>query len=31
MYVSVAVGHSKKRTKTFKGDGLPYWNEEFSL
>ena len=31
VYVSVAVGHSKKRTKTFKGDGLPYWNEEFSL
>ena len=31
VYVSVAVGHSKKRTKTVKGDGLPYWNEEFAL
>ena len=31
VYVSVAVGHSRKRTKTFKGDGIPYWNEEFSL
>ena len=31
VYVSVAVGQSRKRTKTFKGDGIPYWNEEFSL
>jgi hypothetical protein len=31
VYVSVAVGQSRKRTKTFKGDGIPYWNEEFSF
>ena len=31
VYVSVTVGHNRKRTKAFKGDGIPYWNEEFSL
>jgi hypothetical protein len=31
VYVSVAVGHNRKRTKTYKGDGIPFWNEEFSF
>ena len=31
VYVSVQVGHTKKRTRAYREDGNPTWNEEFTL